>query len=382
MDFTLSYEQALLRDNLNRFLHDRYTFEARRAASRSEPGWRQDMWRAFAELGILGATVPRRCGGLGGGPIEAMLIMEELGGALVLEPFLETVVIGCGLLRESENARADDEMSRIAAGDSLVAFGWAEPNSRYSFSEVSTSARRAGAGWRLNGYKSVVSAAPWATQLIVTARTSGGPSEKEGVSLFLLERDSPGLALSEYSTIDGRRAADIRFDEVALPAEALLGDEGKAIATLERVGDEALAALAAEAVGVMRRILKDTVDYTKQRKQFGQTIASFQVLQHRMVDMFLQIEMAMSATHLVTLSLDGGARERAKAASAAKVTVGNACRFVGQNAIQLHGGMGMSDEVPVTHYFRRATVIEGQFGTVEHHLARFAELAELDRNQP
>jgi alkylation response protein AidB-like acyl-CoA dehydrogenase len=256
-----------------------------------------------------------------------------------------------------------------------VACAWAEPLSRYNFASVRTQAVRQGDGWLLSGAKAVAMGAPWASHLLVTARTSGTGAEREGVSLFLVDRHRRGVTVSAYPTVDGRRAGDVTFDAVELSADALIGVEGRALDLLDQVGDEAIAALCAEALGVMARLLEDTVAYTRQRRQFGQPIAGFQVLQHRMVDMYMQVEMARSATYLATMKLGAPAVERALAASTAKVTVANACRFVGQNAVQLHGGMGMTDELAVSHYFKRATMIESEFGTVDFHLARHATLS-------
>jgi alkylation response protein AidB-like acyl-CoA dehydrogenase len=376
VDFSFTEEQELLRNSLRSFLQDKYTFELRRAASRTPAGWRPEIWKALAEdIGVLGMSLPERVGGLGGDPIGTLVVMEELGRALVIEPYLETVVLCGGLLARAGGSRADEVLSRIGRGDEIVAFAWAEPSCRYDFAAVSTTARPLGSGWRLEGVKSVVTAAPWASQLLVTARTSGAPAERAGISLFLVDKAARGVRTSEYPTIDGRRAADVVFENVVVPADALLGEVGQASESIEQVGDEAIAALSAEALGVVTTMLQHTVEYTKQRRQFGQPLSSFQVLQHRMVDMYMEVEMVRSATYLATLKLHTAPLERALAASAAKVTVSKACRFVGQNAIQLHGGMGMTDELAVSHYFKRATSIEMEFGTVDFHLARHAQLS-------
>lgn len=370
MDFSFTDEQRQLRDSVRAFLAQRYPFEARRAASRSEAGWRPEIWQALAdELGVLALPLPTDDGGLDGDPVATMILMEEFGESLLIEPFLETVVVGGGLLRAAGGEVAEAELREIAAGRSRIALAWAEPTSRFRFDDVATSAVRDGNGWRLDGAKAVVTAAPWATRLLVTARTG------EGLSLFLVDPDTQGVILSPYPTIDGRRAADIRFEGAALPATALVGPEGGALPLIEAAGDAVIAAIGAEAVGVMRRLLADTIAYTRQRRQFGQAIADFQVLQHRMVDMFMQIEMATSAVYLATLKLGAEPAERARAASAAKVTIGRASRFVGQNAVQLHGGMGMTDELAIGHYFKRATVIETEFGSADYHLDRFAKLS-------
>lgn len=375
MNLSTSHEQNLLSASLGAFLRDQYPIAARTAASRSAIGWRPDIWRTLGrELGILGAAFPEALGGSGGGPVETMLIMEQLGAALVLEPFLESVVIAGGLLRRVAGDAAQEALAGILAGDETIAVAWSEPQARFGLSRVATTARREGAGWRLDGRKVAVVGAQWGSRLIVTARTSGTQAETTGISLFLLERDLPGVTLHEYHTIDGRRAADLILDGAMLPARALLGEEGAAFDLVELVADEAVAAVCAEAVGLMAQMLDDTVDYTKQRRQFGQPISSFQVLQHRMADMMMQLELARSAVYGATLKLGADPVERAKAVSAAKVTCDQACRYVGQNAVQLHGGMGMSDELALTHYFRRATVIGNTLGSADYHLARFARL--------
>lgn len=372
MDFNLTSEQEQLRDSLRAFLADRNDFETRTKVSRSEAGWSEELWRSFADmLGILGASVPESAGGLGCGAVDVMIIMEELGRSLVIEPYLESVIIAGSLLRGR-----DGDLARIAAGDARFAFAWAEASGRYRFESVATAAERCDDGWMLSGDKAVVAGAPWATDIIVTARTAGRPGDRHGLSLFLVESDAAGVFLAAYPTIDGRRAAEVRFEKVKLSDAALIGQEHCALPLVEKVGDIAIAAISAEAIGVMHRLLEDTIEYTKQRRQFGQPISSFQVLQHRMVDMYMQLELAKSAVYLATLSLDAAPIDRARAASTAKVVVGKALRFIGQNAIQLHGGIGMTDELAVGHYFKRATVIESEFGSVDYHLARYVALGK------
>lgn len=375
MDFTFTDEQNMLRDTLASYLADHYGFDQRRAAVGREPGWRPQVWRSFAEeLGILGASVPEALGGLGGGPVETMIIMEAFGRALVVEPFLETVVIGGGFLKHADHPQAAELIGKIIAGEAVFAFAWAEPRARYNLADVATRAARRGDGWVLNGVKAVVAAAPWASHLIVTARTGGGEREARGVSVFLVDKTAAGVSARDYPTVDGRRASDLVFENVNLPAEALIGPLDAGLPLVAKVVDEALAALCAEACGVLRRLHEDTLSYAKQRRQFGAPIGAFQVLQHRMADMYIHLEQAVSMTYLATLKL-GRDDERARACAAAKVQIGKACRFIGQNAIQLHGGMGMTDELAVGHYFKRATLIESAFGSTDHHLARYELLS-------
>lgn len=377
MDFSLTDEQELLRATVGKFLAERYDLERSRAAAKTGAGWQPQIWRAFAEdLGILGATLPENVGGLGGGPVELMIITEALGHALVIEPFVETVVLAGGLLQGVGGPRAEQLLERIAGGQAVVAVAAEEPASAGTWHDVATTARRDGDHWVLDGSKVAVSSAPIATHLLVTARTSGARRDTSGISLFLLEFDAaaPGLGVESLRTIDDRRAADLVLDGLRLPAEALLGTADQAWPTLEHAIDVATAAIVSEAVGCLRRVLADTVDYTKQRQQFGQPISSFQALQHRMVDMYLEVEQAVAAQHLAIMKLDAEGQERARAVSAAKATVARVARFVGQSAVQLHGGMGMTEELAVGHYFKRLTAIEYQFGSRDRHLSRYAAL--------
>ena len=378
MDFDFTEEQSMLRDTVASYLADHYTFDKRRAAIGNEPGWCPEVWKAFAqELGILGASFPVDLGGLGGGPIENMIIMEEFGKALVVEPYLPTVVIGGGFLKHSSHVSASELIDGIIAGKNIFAFAYAEPRGRYNLASLATTAKKNGAGWILSGHKAVVVAAPFATHLIVTARTAGGERDMRGVSVFLVDATAAGIRRTDFVTVDGFRASDIYFENVKLGAEALIGVVDEGLSLIEKVVDEAIAATCGEACGALRRLLSSTTEYTKQRKQFGASISSFQALQHRMVDMFIQVEQSVSMTYMVNLKI-GDDAERARAASAAKVQVGKACKFVGQGAIQLHGGMGMTDEMAVSHYFKRASMIESAFGSTDHHLGR---LESLSRNR-
>ena len=315
MNFSFTEEQSLLRDSLASYLADHYDFETRRAALKSEAGWRPGVWKAFAEdLGILGAALPEDLGGLGGGPTETMVIMEQLGAALVVEPYIGTVVIGGGFLTRSDHPAAADLIARIVAGETILAFAAAEPQGRYNWADLQTTARKDGGGWLLNGHKAVASGAPWADQLIVTARTGGGRRDAGGVSVFLVEKSAPGLSTRDYPTVDGSRASEVLFENVSIPADALIGPEGEGLPLVEAVVDEATVAVCGEACGVLRRLHEGTLEYTKQRKQFGQPISQFQVLQHRMVDMFIELEQSISMTYMATIRLsDSDPVARAKA---------------------------------------------------------------------
>lgn len=369
MDFEFTAEQQLLRDTVTEFLTARYDLEKSRSVARLGAGHQPEIWRGFAEeVGILGANLPERVGGFDGGPIETMIIAEALGAALVVEPYVDTAVLGAGLLRRAGGDRAEDLLRGIVAGTVITAFAALEAESGYDAHRIATTARRDGAEWVLDGAKIAVTSAPLATHLLVSARTAAG------LSLFVVPADSAGVTQHAYRTIDERRAADIVLDGVRLPADALLGADGAAGDSIDRAVDEAIAAICAEAVGGMRRVLADTVEYSKQRKQFGVPIGSFQVLQHRMVDMHLELEQAIAATYLVTLKLDADAPVRARAAAAAKATVARAAAFIGQHAVQLHGAMGMTEELAIGHFFKRLTAIRYEWGSADQHIARYAAL--------
>lgn len=371
MDFSLSDEQRLLGENVGRFLRQHHPFAGRRALAASDAGWDTNGWSVLVrDTGLPSLALPEAHD-----PVAMMVVMEQIGDTLPLLPFVETVVVAGNLLRA---AGEDAALRSLAAGERTWAFAWAEPTSRYRFRDVATTARPDGDDWVIEGKKATVTAAPWADTLIVTARTADARSDEAGISLFAVDCDTPGVTLHPYSTIDGRRAADIVFDQVRLPAGALLGKLDAALPILEQVGDAAIAALCAEAVGAMRRLHRDTIDYTRQRQQFGKPIGEFQAIQHRLVDMLMKIELAEAATLRATLHLDADPIERARAASGAKAVVDDAARFVGEQAVQLHGGMGMTDELPIGHYFKRLLAIGAEFGTRDYHLARYAALPARD----
>jgi alkylation response protein AidB-like acyl-CoA dehydrogenase len=373
MDIQLTEEQELLRGSLQRLLRDHYDFGARRKIVATDEGWSRKHWSAFAELGLCAAPFQESSGGLGGGPLATMIVMREFGRNLVVEPFFETVVLAGGLIEDvGSQAQREVFLPQIMAGESIWALAWAEGRSRYDFNNVATTARRQGEVYVLNGTKAAVIGAPWADKLIVSARTSGEPHDRSGVSLFVVDRQSANLHLQSFKTIDGRRAAEIMLMNVQVPASQLLGTEGEGVAALEACRDRAIAALCAEAVGAMSELNSVTLEYAKTRKQFGVSLATFQVLQHRMVDMFIALEEAISLTQHLNLSLATGEPHGSKLASGAKSKVGYAARFIAEQAIQLHGGMGMSDELNVGHYFKRIASINVQFGDPTYHLMRYA----------
>jgi len=376
MDFSFTEEQTLLRNMVQGFLQDKYDFETRRKIVASDEGWSKDFWQEWAELGLLAAPFSEEQGGLGGGAIDTMVIMEEFGRALVVEPYMETVVLAGGFLREgASEAQQAAHIPGIVAGENVWAVAYAEPQGRYNLADLVTTAKADGEGFVLNGYKAVVLGGPWADKLIVTARTSGGQRDSDGVSVFIVDKSAAGVSARDYPTVDGRRASEITFENVKLGADALIGEAGKGLPLVEKVIDQGIGALCAEAVGGMKELNDATVEYCKTRKQFGVPIGKFQVLQHRMVDMFMSYEQSVSMTYMVNMKMDESDVERTKAASGAKVQIGKAGRFVGQQAVQLHGGMGMTDELNVGHYFKRLTMMDTLFGNVDHHLKRFTNAA-------
>jgi len=376
MDFDLSEEQRLLRDSVERLIADRYSFEQRKQIASKPDGWSRAMWAQFAEVGLLGLPFEEAHGGFGGGPVETMIVMEAFGRGLVLEPYLATVLLGGGLVRHGGNASQRAEiLPAIAAGERLLAFAQAERQSRYDLADVATAARREGGGWVVEGRKSLVLHGDVADTLVVAARTSGGQRDRAGIGLFLVEAAGPGVNRSAMPTQDGRRVAEIAF---ARAKAAPLGDPENGLAVIERVVDEAIAALCAEAVGMMAEMHAITVDYLKTRKQFGRAIGEFQVLQHRSVDMFVALEQARSmALYATMMAGETDAAVRSRAVSAAKVQIGRSGRAIGQEAVQLHGGIAMTVEYKVGHYFKRMTMLERMFGDTGHHLSRVAESGSL-----
>ena len=377
MDFNFTDEQTMVRDSVARYLADTYDFETRMKVVNGDAGWNPAVWKAFAEeLGILGASFSEAHGGLGGGAIDNMVIMEEAGKALVIEPYLSTVVIGGGFLKRAGGGNADAVIPQIIAGQAVIAFAYAEPQGRYNLADLRTTARKDGDSYVVNGHKAVVRDAPFATHYIVTARSAGAQRDADGITVLLIPADTPGITRRDYPTVDGGRASEVYFENVRADADQRLGDEGGALPLIEAVVDEAIAAVCAEAAGVTRRLHEGTLDYARQRKQFGRPIAEFQVLQHRMVDMFMEVEQAVSMTFSATLNLGEAAPKRARAVSAAKNKIARACRIVGQGAVQIHGGIGISNELAIGHYFKRATMIEGQFGDADYHLKRYESLMD------
>jgi pimeloyl-CoA dehydrogenase small subunit len=375
MDFEFSEEQRLLKDSVERLLKDRYDFEQRKSYMKEPGGFGRALWKQYADLGLLGLPFEEQHGGSGGGPVETMIIAEAFGRALALEPYLATVVLAGGLLRHAGTQKQRDAiLPKVAEGSMLVAVAHAERQARYDLADVATTAKRDASGYVLDGQKSLVLNGDAADKLIVSARVSGNRRDRDGLAFFVIDAGAPGVTRRDYATVDGLRAADVTLANVKAGADAVLGEAGKAFPVIERVADEAIAALCAEAVGAMAAMHELTVEYLRTRKQFGVPIGSFQVLQHRAVDMFVALEQARSMALLATMmSAEPDARERRKAISAAKVQIGRSGRIVGQGAIQLHGGIGMTMEYKVGHYFKRVTAIDSTFGDADHHLGLLAK---------
>jgi pimeloyl-CoA dehydrogenase small subunit len=376
MDFDFTDEQRLLDETVRRLVKDEYDIPKRKRYIAMPEGFSRKLWERFAELGLLGLPVAEAEGGFGGTAVETMIVMESFGRGLVVEPFLASVVLGGGLVALAGSAaQKKTVLPQVSAGKLLLAFAHGERQSRYTLSDVETTATKDGGGYVLRGQKGVVLQGDSAGTLIVSARTSGSSRERNGITLFLVDAKAKGVAVRGYPTVDGLRAAEITLDAVRVDGDAVLGAPGGAYPAIEHAVDRAIAALCAEAVGIMETLNAATLDYLKTRKQFGVPIGSFQALQHRMADMVLEHEQSKSMAVLAALSADlADARERRRVISAAKVQIGKSGRFVGQQSIQLHGGIGMTDEYVAGHYFKRLTMIDQCFGDVDHHLDRFAEV--------
>jgi len=376
MDFELSEEQRLLKDSVERLCTQRYEFETRKKYMKEAEGWSRDMWRQYVDLGLTALPFAEEHGGVGGGPVETMIVMEAFGRALALEPYFATVVMGGGFLRRgASDAVKNEVLPKVAAGETLLSFAHIERQARYDLADVATTAKKDGAGYVLNGEKSLAGHGDVADKLIVSARVSGEQRAKNGIGLFLVDAKANGVSRRGYPTMDGLRAAEVTLQNVNVGADAVIGEAGNAYPLIEQIVDSGIAALAAEAVGAMSAMHEITVDYLKQRKQFGVPIGNFQVLQHRAGEMLIALEQARSMAMLATMmSEEGNADERRKSISAAKVQIGRSAKIVGEGAIQLHGGIGMTMEYKVGHYFKRATMIDKTFGDADHHLAALARM--------
>jgi pimeloyl-CoA dehydrogenase small subunit len=370
MDFGLNSEQQLLKDSVDRLLADKYTFEKRKAIAATEGGWSRELWAQYAELGLLGVTFSEQHGGIGGGPVETMIVMEALGRSIALEPYVPTVVIGGGFIQAGGTDKQKDEMlPAIANGKLLLAFAYTERQSRFDLFDVATTARKDGNGWVLDGAKAVVWHGDSADKIIVTARVSGQQRDKDGIGLFIVDAKAAGVTRTPIKLADSHRGADIVLRGVKVAAADVIGEPGRALPLIERVLDRAIAATTAEAIGCMDEMLAVTVDYLKTREQFGRPLGTFQALQHRAVDMLMNVEQARSMSILATMMADQSDNsERRRSISGAKVHICKASRYVGEQAIQLHGGIAMTMEYKAGHYFRRLLAIQTMFGDLDYHM--------------
>jgi pimeloyl-CoA dehydrogenase small subunit len=374
MNFELSEEQTLLAETIKRFVATHYNFDARAKIIASPAGHSEDVWSAIAEMGLLGLPFAEEHGGFGGSTVDVMLVMEAIGEGLLVEPYLATVGLGGRfVVRGGTKAQQDRILPELVQGKHTLAFAHTEPGARYDLRQVGLRARRSGDGWTLDGDKRMVVHGGQADTLVVSARTAGGETDATGITLFLVPRTAAGVSVKDARTLDNLRAAEVRFTDVRVGADALLGREGDGFSLIEEVVDYATALLCAEAVGAIRYANDATLEYLKTRRQFGVPIGSFQALQHRMVEMMISYEQARSMAYLACVKIDSAdAAERRRVVSAAKIKMADACRHVSQESVQLHGGMGMTEELKVSHTFRRLTMLAQTFGDAEHHLERFA----------
>jgi len=377
MDFSFTEEQSLLQDSVQRFVQNSYEFETRQKLIKTEEGFSRDNWSSFAELGWLALPFPEDSGGFGGTAVETMIMMEEFGKGLVVEPYVTTVIMTGSIIEAGGSiAHREGVLAEIMAGTKLGSVAYVEPQARFNLADVTTTATATDNGYIVSGFKGVVLGGPSADLLVVPARTSGEQRDSEGITLFLIDANAEGISRRDYPTIDGGRASEITFEKVAVSSADVLGEVGEGLSLLEVGINNGILAVCAEAVGAMEVLYKTTVEYCKTREQFGQPIGKFQVLQHRMVDMFMEHEQAKSLLYMAAIRMSEDDELAAiKAISALKVQVGKGGRFVGQNAIQLHGGMGMTDELNVGHYFKRITAVETLFGNADFHLKKYSSAA-------
>lgn len=372
MNFNISEENGMLRDSINRFVQDSYPFELREQHNSNECGYSEEIWQQFAQLGWLGAAIPEEYGGINLGSEATMVVMEAFGRGLVSEPYLSTVVFGAELIARfgSEQQKADF-LPAIATGSKKVVLAYAEPNSRYSPNIVSTTATKEGAFYKLSGAKGMVLNAISADTVVVSARTSGSGLDESGITLFLLDKNTEGLSFRDYQTYDGLRASEMNLDAISISEDCIIGEENNGYVILDEILDRATAALCAEAVGTMSMLFDMTLDYLKTRKQFGQTIGSFQTLQHRMVDLYGALENSRSMMVAATESLVADRETRHQEVSAAKIQINDACHLIGAQGVQMHGAVAITNELAAGHYYKRLAAIAALFGNSDYHLGRF-----------
>ena len=372
MNFELSEEQQLVADSIERFVQDNYALEARTANVLTDKGFSEDHWKTMSELGWLGLPFGEEDGGFGGNQIDTMVLMEQFGKGLVLEPFLASVVLGGGVVKRAGSAEQKEILGSVIDGSKQLALAYIEPESGDEPHNVAVSGVADGDGYTITGTKCMVLHGGTADAFVVSFRTSGGTVDESGITLALIPADREGLSVQAYPTVDGLRSSELTFDKVAVGAADILGEVGQGFAALNEAINDGFLAIAAEAVGAMEVLYKDTVAYTQEREQFGHPLADFQVLQHRMVDMFVEYEQCKSLLFRATMETAAGSDDAQRNVHALKHMIGKAGVFVGENAVQTHGGMGVTEELRIGHYFKRLLVIEAQFGNTDYHLDRFA----------
>lgn len=377
MDFSYSEVQQMLQDSVQKFVSKSYDFDTRTKIVASEEGYSKENWQLFAELGWLAVPFSEESGGLGGSAVDLMVMMEEFGKGNLVEPFLSSVVLCGGLVNElADEDRKVEKLGKVISGDLMLACAFAEAGSRFNLSKVATSATSKGDNIVINGKKIAVLNGPNADELLVVARESGGETDPDGISVFCVLPATEGVTIRPFTNVDGQKSSEIDFKDVVISEAARLGEKGNALGALEKAADRVIVGLSAEAVGALEVLLRKTVEYSKTRKQFGTSIGTFQALQHRMADMFIECQLARSIVVMAAMRLDGAdeQREKTKAVSAAKSRVGKAIRSVGQESVQIHGGIGVTNELDVGHYFKRVTALEIMFGNTDYHTERFASL--------
>ena len=373
MNFDFSQEQQMLQDSVSRFIQDNYDLESRIKSAGSKFGFSQDHWQTMAELGWLGLPFDEADGGFGGTQIDTMLLMEQFGKGLVLEPLLASIILGGGALKRGASTELKAEiLPGLIDGSRQLALAYAEEQAHFDLHDVTTTARSDGDGFVINGHKSMVLHAATADQIVISTRTNGGQIDENGISLFLIDADADGVKRDNFPTVDGLRASEVTLQDVTVGSDRLIGEVDGGFAILNDVASDAILALSAEAVGAMEILYKDTVDYTQQREQFDHPLADFQVLQHRMVEMFMEYEQCKSLLYRATMEAAQGNGATQRSVHALKHLVGKAGIFIAENAVQLHGGMGMTEELRIGHYFKRMIVIDAQFGNADYHLHKFA----------
>lgn len=378
MNFNFSEEQNMLKDSVTRFVQNQYDFETRCQVVSSEDGYSRENWQTFAELGWLSIPFSEEQDGFGGGPVDTMLVMEELGKGLVAEPFVATVLLFGGLLSKSSTSALQKEcISKIIDGSLQGAFAYLERQSRFELADVKTSATQNGAGFTLNGEKTVVLNGAGADKVIVSARTSSTQYDQQGISLFLIDANIAGLEKTSYRLMDGQRVANIKLTDVSVPDSQLIGELNQGYDLIKSVTLEVMVALAAEALGIMQKLNATTIEYSKTRQQFSVPIGSFQALQHRMVDTFMACEQTKSLLYRAVCSMESNSPDAEKDIHALKVMVGRAGKLIGGEAIQIHGGMGITDELDVGHYVKRLMMINTTLGDADHHQQKFMALSNL-----